>query len=109
MNQDEILKMAREAGLLRSGDGWTEPHRWGITELERFAALVAEPLQSRITDLYRQIDEAEKRLDEQYTMGMEAEREACAKLCESRFMGDLNREDMEARRCAAAIRARGEK
>ena len=36
-----------------------------------------------------------------------AEREACAKVCESRFMGDLTREDMEARRCAAAIRARG--
>jgi len=37
------------------------------------------------------------------------EREACAKVCESRYMGDNNREDMEARRCAAAIRARGEK
>ena len=35
------------------------------------------------------------------------EREACAKLCEARFMGDMTREDMEARRCAAAIRARG--
>ena len=37
-----------------------------------------------------------------------AEREECAKLCEARFMGDMTREDMEARRCAAAIRARGE-
>lgn len=37
-----------------------------------------------------------------------AEREACAKVCEARYMGDNNREDMEARRCAAAIRARGE-
>ena len=36
-----------------------------------------------------------------------AEREACAQVCEARFVGDLNREDMEARRCAAAIRARG--
>ena len=36
-----------------------------------------------------------------------AEREACAKACEARFMGDMTREDMEARRCAAAIRARG--
>jgi hypothetical protein len=109
MNRDDIIRMAREAGLLRAGDGWTEPHRWGITELERFAALVAEPLQSRITDLYRQLGEAEKQLDQQYKLGMEAEREACAKLCESRFLGDLNREDMEARRLAAAIRSRGEK
>ena len=36
------------------------------------------------------------------------EREACAQVCEARFMGDMTREDMEARRCAAAIRARGE-
>lgn len=38
-----------------------------------------------------------------------AEQEACAKICEARYMGDNNREDMEARRCAAAIRARGKK
>ena len=37
------------------------------------------------------------------------EREQCAKVCEARYMGDNNREDMEARRCAEAIRARGEK
>ena len=35
------------------------------------------------------------------------EREACAKVCDARYMGDNNREDMEAKRCAAAIRARG--
>jgi hypothetical protein len=28
-------------------------------------------------------------------------------VCEARHMGDNNREDAEARRCAAAIRARG--
>ena len=37
------------------------------------------------------------------------EREQCAKVCEARYMGDNNREDMEARRCAEAIRKRGEK
>jgi len=40
MNRDDIIRMAREAGLLRSGEGWTEPHRWGITEIERFANLI---------------------------------------------------------------------
>ena len=35
-----------------------------------------------------------------------AEREACVQVCEARYMGDNNREDMEARRCSAAIRAR---
>jgi len=107
MNQDDIIKMARDSGMELYGLGRDRTNFVFI--LERFAALVAEPLQARIKDLYRQLDEAEKRLDEQYAMGMEAEREACAQLCESRFMGDLNREDMEARRLAAAIRARGEK
>jgi hypothetical protein len=37
-----------------------------------------------------------------------AERKACAAVCDARYMGDNNREDMEARRCAAAIRARGQ-
>ena len=36
------------------------------------------------------------------------EREACAKECEFRIMGDNNREDLEARKCATAIRTRGE-
>jgi len=106
MNQDDIIRMARDSGMELYGLG-RERTKF-VFILERFAALVAEPLQARIKDLYRQLDEAEKRLDQQYKMGMEAEREACAKLCESRFMGDLNREDMEARRCAAAIRSRGE-
>ena len=43
-----------------------------------------------------------------YNAGVANEREACAKVCEARFVGDMTREDMEARRCAAAIRARGE-
>lgn len=47
------------------------------SELERFASLIAE-----------------------------AEREACAKVCDARYMGDNNREDMEAKRCAESIRAR---
>jgi len=38
----------------------------------------------------------------------EKEREMCAKVCEARYMGDNSREDMEARRCADAIRARSQ-
>jgi hypothetical protein len=34
-----------------------------------------------------------------------AERERCAAVCDARYMGDNNREDQEAKRCAAAIRA----
>jgi hypothetical protein len=36
------------------------------------------------------------------------QREIDAKVCDKRHISDNNREDMEAKRCAAAIRARGE-
>ncbi len=47
-------------------------------------------------------------LDTATAQAVISEREACAKVCEARYMGDNNREDMEARRCVAAIRARGQ-
>jgi hypothetical protein len=81
MTRDDIIRMAREASILGDFDSLVG-EQWRqdtIRDLERFAALVAA-----------------------------AEREACAKVCEARYMGDNNREDMEARRCAAAIRARGQ-
>jgi len=39
---------------------------------------------------------------------MKQEREVCAKVCDARYMGDNNREDMEVKRCAEAIRARSQ-
>ncbi len=65
------------------------------------------PLQERIQDLYKQLDEAERELDSQYKLGMEAEREACAKVCED--YTDKSDADHESHgySCAAAIRARG--
>jgi transposase-like protein len=81
---DDIIRMAREAGF-RSA---VLLHAWGkedalcdseieeLRQIERFAALVTAPLQERIQDLYKQLDEAERELDSQYKLGMEAEREA---------------------------------
>lgn len=78
MSREEIIRMALEAGIV--SDAYDAGFMGIFTlKLERFAALVAA-----------------------------AEREACAKVCDKRNMGDNNREDMEAQRCAAAIRARGE-
>ena len=83
MTSDDIIRMAREAGLgtvlcHNSVEGdrvWIEGADWH-DELERFAALVAA-----------------------------AEREACAKVCE-RLPAQ---QDIDVRdECAAAIRARGE-
>ena len=91
MERDDIVKMAREAG-------------WPITDgsalIESLGAL---------------IDVATKNANERANASwasmcekmVAAEREACAKVCDSRYMGDNSREDMEARRCAEAIRARG--
>ena len=79
MTRDDIIRMAFEVS-----DGvlsYDAEGRWILSEQEatRFAALVAA-----------------------------AEREACAKVCDARGIGDHNREDQEAKRCAEAIRARGE-
>ena len=92
MTQDEIVKMAREAGLVRTGDKWVEPARWGVTELVHFAILI----------------DAAARAEEN---------EACAKACEQMFHDWCNQEfedEAEAYRnkpdaedCKKAIRARG--
>ncbi len=91
MNKEDIIRMAREAGL-RVGTNLSgvvlvgSPAEIGlahltIEELERFAALVAAH-----------------------------EREACAKVCDA--VQKKNEDDgawmWEARNCAAAIRARGQ-
>ena len=92
MERDEIVKMAREAG-------------WPITDgsalIESLGALIDVAT-----------EKANERANASWASMCEkmvaAEREACAKVCESRRTGGNIREDMEARRCAEAIRARGE-
>lgn len=53
MNKEEIIKLSQEAGLIRAGENYTEPARWGISE---------------ITDFYNRV--------------AAAEREACAAICD---------------------------
>jgi hypothetical protein len=78
MNREDIIRIAKEAGLEQDGDNFFSPKSdpqvdVHITDLEAFAALVAS-----------------------------AEREACAKLCWSQ------RKYWDAEACADAIRARGQ-
>ena len=78
MNRDDILRMAREAGCIprRHPEHWDDVQVFATPDvLERFATLVAA-----------------------------AEREACAKVCESKY--DYYGYDHI---FAAAIRARGDK
>ena len=91
MTREEIIKLAREAGILEPIE-LLESNQWRqdtIRELERFAALVAA-----------------------------AEREACAKVCEAQENKvvqqhpariEFDPHSVMARKCAAAIRARGQK
>ena len=79
MDREDIIRMAREAGLVRTGDKWVEPARWGVTELVHFAALVAA-----------------------------AECEACAKVCDVLAVHPEYASDIT-KVAAQAIRARSEK
>lgn len=85
MTRDEIIRMAQQSGLLRAGDGWTEPARWGLTEIERFATLVAAKERAECAKVceQRKIITPEWQLDQHYNQGVS--------------------------HCAAAIRARGMK
>lgn len=78
MTRDDIIRMAREAGVRDDG------HRFEFSEykyLERFAALVAA-----------------------------AEREACAKVCDTEWNGDSDTYEYAnaSNECAEAIRASGQ-
>ena len=89
MNRETIIQMAREAGF-RSGN---------ITLSNGEHVPFVGPVSA--TDCIHELERF-------YALAVAKEREECAKVCESRYMGDNNREDMEAQRCAYAIRARGE-
>ena len=88
MNKEEIIKLAQEARLIRAGENYTEPARWGISE---------------ITDFYSRV--------------AAHEREACAKVCDQMFHNWCNQEfededeayrnKPDAEDCKKAIRERG--
>ena len=87
MTQEEIIEMAKQAGLLDEVNGWDV---WFPDELEAFAKLVE--------------DAAFKRWAAQTRLVRYGEREACAMICDS--IDDGN--NFTAAGCAQAIRARGE-
>ena len=103
MTQDDITRMAREAGFLVDGDSWIHAGAVLIDgrksidkQLKNFAALVAA-------------HKAEVALAEAYRCGVEAgaaaEREACAKLCDD--LDDDIVDGLAGWQYGEAIRARG--
>lgn len=67
-------------------------HMKTILEMAREAGLVGGPVYAKGLEKFAELIRAD-------------EFEQCAKLCDARVMGDNNREDMEAKRCAADIRS----
>jgi hypothetical protein len=106
MNREDIIRMAREAGISKPWD--QEPVQWET--LERFAALVAATEREKVARW--QIgsgyatghgDTIEDLLVELEWQVRESEREACAKVCEE--LGYYAKHGGWG--CAAAIRERG--
>ena len=106
MNREEIIRMAREAGL--------DPDLWNYTDaFERFAALVAAAEREKVARWHigsgyttGHGDTIEDLLVELEWQVRESEREACAKVCED-IDTEYEGQDVLATWCAAAIRARG--
>ena len=106
MNQEDIIRMAREAGL--------DPDLWNYTDaFERFAALVAAAEREKVARWHigsgyttGHGDTVEDLLKELEWQIREREREACAKVCENLVLAHPGRADMTADQCATAIRAR---
>ena len=123
MTRDDIIRMAQEADDYADkqlGVGEYHPDKHDVRDLH-FAALVAAAERDRmVADGWRQCAvgqhtsqfcaEAERlRLDaykQGYAVGAEAEREACAKICEN--IDEPLDASAVGSACAAAIRERGQ-
>lgn len=97
MNRDDVIRMAREAGMEQDGDNFFSPSHEEIdvhiTDLERFAALVAAHV--RETEFKPDWNKYQQGLAD----GAAAEREACIDIV-AMHGGSVEIE--------AAIRARGQ-
>jgi CHASE3 domain sensor protein len=99
MTQDEIIDMARQAGMYQDLNvSWNQ-------SIQNFAKLVEDKVRQEIAEknapVIKKVNEHIKELQD----AVKAEREACAKVCE-----DFSKtHGLHTKHCvAAAIRARGE-
>ena len=113
--QDEIIRMALEAGFEVYGTDVWITDGWWLEELERFAALVADAERNKLaawmiergyaTGHGDTVEDLLKELEWQIEERIKNEREACAKVVED-YCGAW---DDEGYALATAIRARGNK
>ena len=100
MNREDIIRMAREAGLVRTGDKWTEPARWGVTEIERFAELAIAAERQKSLWLWMLLDDIDT-ADDIAKVDDKLYRSLCQKHQKKRW------EILSGEEVDAAIRARG--
>jgi hypothetical protein len=98
MDRDDIIRLARESGIIQP--------EIVFTHLERFAALVTVQVEATWQNRYLKLmDLMQIREGQPNKPCCLAEREACAKVCEEL---DAWNEDDPGSSAAAAIRARGQ-
>ena len=110
MTQDEIIKMAIQAGIKRRTDEFYSEFCDGVyfDDLEAFAKLVAEKVNADWSETNeRLIKVFNEKADLAYLSGAKEEREACAKVCEE-YETDNDITATWLNIIADAIRARGQ-
>ncbi len=108
MTRGDIIRMAREAGICIANSILLPAPNGEVEALERFAALViahreAQSIHSCGPDCQKPSCVNRRR---EIAAAVEAEREACAKVCEDIEMRNTRQGPAD---CAVAIRARGSK
>jgi hypothetical protein len=107
MTKDEILSMAKEAGIYHAHD--SEGHWDGLTDVQLIERHSPHP-----NDIVYGKKRTFEILERFAALVAEKEREECAKECDARVFardggGDLYKREATASQCALAIRARSQK
>jgi hypothetical protein len=103
MNRDDIIRMAREAGIrAEPGNSFADDMYFAV--LYRFAALIEQHLS--FDSIHTCHAECQRPACVAVREAVKAEREACAAICDRFQARDVGMQPAE---CAAAIRYRGEK
>lgn len=63
MNREKIINLAVQAKLIRKGERFTAPHRWGLTEVETFANLIETEDRQRMLKLWMLLDDIDTASD----------------------------------------------
>ena len=113
MNREDIIRMAREAGMTVCRDEWVFGEM-----LERFATLVAAAERNSWPAVMEAMERQVNILTDALAQAKAEEREACAKVCDETLAQHYMKQTIPERDealflaacadCAAAIRARGE-